>query len=97
MLRWPPVVPVIWPKVVPVAVLKPVFGLPQRTEFVTLYAAELMQFRGGINNQTIAECARAGAVFFLDAFVEEVLQEVEVLLHGLLFSVYIVSYRFIPF
>ena len=39
MVRWPPVVPPIWPNVLPVAVLKPVFGLPQRTEFVTLNAS----------------------------------------------------------
>ncbi len=32
--RWPPVVPVTWPNVLPAAVLKPVVGLPQRTEFV---------------------------------------------------------------
>ena len=37
IVRWPPVVPVMVPKLLPVAVLKPVLGLPQRTEFVTLY------------------------------------------------------------
>ena len=37
--HWPPVVPVIWPNVLPAAVLKPVFGLPQRTELVTLNAS----------------------------------------------------------
>jgi hypothetical protein len=35
-LRWPPVVPVICPNVLPVAMLYPVFGLPQRTAFGTL-------------------------------------------------------------
>src|SRR3954454_25175984 len=39
MLRWLPVVLVIWPKLVPVDVLKPVFGLAQRTELVTLNAS----------------------------------------------------------